>query len=82
MSLVKRNQNSLTAIFFRFMGPLIALPTRYYYQKCAKFLLPIVKQRMANMERNKTGSVSSWTEPVSKLLMPYVTRLVSQSYNM
>ncbi len=59
------------------MGPLIALPTRYYYRKCAKHLLPIVKQRMADMERDKAGSVPSWTEPVSKLPLPYATWSIS-----
>ena len=45
------------------VGPIITLPNRYHHYKCAKYTVPLVKQRFADMERKRQDPDYKYEEP-------------------
>jgi cytochrome P450 len=44
-------------------GPLITIPNCYHYKKTAKYTIPLIKERFANIERKHTDPMFNWTAP-------------------
>jgi cytochrome P450 len=44
-------------------GPIITTPNRRHYKKTAKYTIPLIKERFANIERKCTDPTFNWTEP-------------------
>jgi cytochrome P450 len=45
------------------VGPIITLPNHYHYRKTAKHTIPLIKERLANMERKRSDPTFDWSEP-------------------
>jgi cytochrome P450 len=61
----------LSGVFIKFfpkflkpiIGPIAVLPNRYHFRQCAKHTVPLVKQRLADMERKRQDPDFKYEEP-------------------
>jgi cytochrome P450 len=45
------------------LGPIITIPNRRHYRKTAKYTVPLIKERFANIERKCNDPTFDWVEP-------------------
>ena len=45
------------------IGPIVTLPNRYHLRQCAKYTVPIVKQRLADMEKKRQNPDHTYEIP-------------------
>lgn len=45
------------------VGPLAGLANRWHYRRTARYTLPLVRQRLADMARKDAGEAPDWVEP-------------------